>query len=156
MNTKRFIPTIAILTLVLLLGACSRSEPTPAPEPTAAPPPAQANPTIAPEEMPAEEETAPAEEQIAAESNTVHDLIQQIVDPTMESVPNAFGPAPGAVIRLDAPGNQFLEATGLASVEEGTPVQVYDHFEIGSNTRCSPPSCSPNWKKKACSPSTIP
>jgi len=43
--------------------------------------------------------------------------------------------APGAVLLVDSPQGRFLEATGVSSVEEGTPMQVTDAFEIGSITK---------------------
>ena len=43
--------------------------------------------------------------------------------------------APGAVLLVDSPQGRFLEATGLANVEEQTPMQVTDALEIGSITK---------------------
>ena len=43
--------------------------------------------------------------------------------------------APGAVLLVDSPQGRFLQATGISSVEEQTPMQVSDAFEIGSNTK---------------------
>jgi amidase len=137
----------------------AQPEPTAAPEEASAPAAEESAPaeeeaaTSAPEEeaAPAAEESAPAEEETAAPAageeaglsaeavtavtNAVDGLLQQIVDPAMQSIPNALGPAPGAVIRLDAPGLNFLEAAGLASVEDGTPMEADVPFEIGSNTK---------------------
>jgi D-alanyl-D-alanine carboxypeptidase len=46
-----------------------------------------------------------------------------------------FCGAPGAVLLVDSPQGRFLEATGVSSVEEQTPMQVTDAFEIGSITK---------------------
>ena len=46
-----------------------------------------------------------------------------------------FCGAPGAVLLVDSPQGRFLEATGLANVEEQTPMQVTDALEIGSITK---------------------
>jgi D-alanyl-D-alanine carboxypeptidase len=49
---------------------------------------------------------------------------------------NAFAcGAPGAVLLVDSPQGRFLEATGVSSVEEETPMQVTDVLEIGSITK---------------------
>jgi D-alanyl-D-alanine carboxypeptidase len=42
---------------------------------------------------------------------------------------------PGAVLLVDSPQGRFLQATGVSSVEEETPMQVSDAFEIGSITK---------------------
>ncbi len=46
-----------------------------------------------------------------------------------------FCGTPGAVLLVDSPQGRFLEATGVSSVEEETPMQVGDAFEIGSITK---------------------
>ena len=43
--------------------------------------------------------------------------------------------APGAVLLVDSQQGRFLQATGVSSVEEETPMQVTDAFEIGSITK---------------------
>jgi D-alanyl-D-alanine carboxypeptidase len=43
--------------------------------------------------------------------------------------------APGAVLLVDGRAGRFLKATGVAEVENGTPMSVTDAFEIGSNTK---------------------
>ena len=43
--------------------------------------------------------------------------------------------APGAVLLVDSPAGRFLQAYGVASLEDGTPMQTGDRFEIGSNTK---------------------
>ena len=46
-----------------------------------------------------------------------------------------FCGAPGAVLLVDSPQGRFLEATGVSSLEDQTPLQVTDAFEIGSITK---------------------
>lgn len=43
--------------------------------------------------------------------------------------------APGVVLLVDAPEDRYLNAAGVASLEEGTPIQVDDRLEIGSNSK---------------------
>ena len=43
--------------------------------------------------------------------------------------------APGAILLVDSPQGRFLQATGVSSIEDQTPMQVSDAFEIGSNTK---------------------
>jgi D-alanyl-D-alanine carboxypeptidase len=43
--------------------------------------------------------------------------------------------APGAVLLVDGPNGRFLEAAGVADVENLTPMETADQFEIGSNTK---------------------
>jgi heat shock protein HslJ len=45
------------------------------------------------------------------------------------------GAAPGVVLLVDTPDGRYLEATGVADMEDGTPVQVDDILQIGSNTK---------------------
>jgi D-alanyl-D-alanine carboxypeptidase len=48
---------------------------------------------------------------------------------------NSFCDAPGTVLLVDSPHGRFLQATGVSNVEEQTPMQVTDAFEIGSITK---------------------
>lgn len=43
--------------------------------------------------------------------------------------------APGVVLLVDMPEGRYLNAAGVASLEEGTPIQVDDRLEIGSNSK---------------------
>lgn len=43
--------------------------------------------------------------------------------------------APDAVLLVDSPHGRFLKATGVSSVEDQTPMDVSDAFEIGSITK---------------------
>jgi D-alanyl-D-alanine carboxypeptidase len=45
------------------------------------------------------------------------------------------GAAPGLVLLVDTPEGRYLKAAGVSSLEEGTPMQVDDRLEIGSNTK---------------------
>lgn len=65
----------------------------------------------------------------------LHELVQNITDPALMFVPNDFGPAPAAVLCVDAPGFHFQEAIGVTDIETKMPVQTDDRFEIGSNTK---------------------
>ncbi|MEZ4518136.1 MAG: serine hydrolase [Chloroflexota bacterium] len=43
--------------------------------------------------------------------------------------------APGVVLLVDTPDGRYLQAAGVADLESGTPMQVDDILEIGSNTK---------------------
>ncbi|MEZ4769616.1 MAG: serine hydrolase [Caldilineales bacterium] len=43
--------------------------------------------------------------------------------------------APGLVLLVDTPDGRYLRAAGVSNAEEGTPMQVDDRLEIGSNTK---------------------
>jgi D-alanyl-D-alanine carboxypeptidase len=45
------------------------------------------------------------------------------------------GAAPGLVLLVDTPDGRYLNAAGVANLDDGTPIQVDDRFEIGSNTK---------------------
>jgi amidase len=65
----------------------------------------------------------------------LHELLGQMVDPTLAAKPDMYGPAPGAVLLVTGPDFHFLEAAGFADVDKKTPVRPQDRFEIGSNTK---------------------
>ena len=48
---------------------------------------------------------------------------------------NPEGAAPGLVLLVDTPDGTYLKAAGVSSLEDGTPMQVDDRLEIGSNTK---------------------
>ena len=48
---------------------------------------------------------------------------------------NPEGAAPGLVLLVDTPEGTYLKAAGVSSLEDGTPMQVDDRLEIGSNTK---------------------
>lgn len=62
-------------------------------------------------------------------------LLDAMVDPATESEPGSYGPAPGAVLRVDGPDLAFLQYAGFANLEKKIPVQAGDRFQIGSNTK---------------------
>jgi amidase len=45
------------------------------------------------------------------------------------------GAAPGLVLLVDTPDGRYLNAAGVSSLEDGTPIQVDDRLEIGSNSK---------------------
>jgi amidase len=71
----------------------------------------------------------------APNADALHSLLKEMVNPDLESQPDFYGPAPGAVLRVDGPDFHFLEAAGLADLEKKTPVKPDNRFEIGSNTK---------------------
>ena len=48
---------------------------------------------------------------------------------------NPEGAAPGLVLLVDTPEGRYLNAAGVSSIEDGTPMQADDILEIGSNTK---------------------
>jgi D-alanyl-D-alanine carboxypeptidase len=123
------INTILIL-FILLLSACANQEPTATPEPETAVPP-----TTAPE-VEEETETAVSDEEMASLPD---DIVAQLDDFLQSQVytdgADPSTAAPGLVLLVDSPDGQYLQATGVASLEDTTPVQVDDRFEIGSNSK---------------------
>ena len=65
----------------------------------------------------------------------LHNFLIKMVDPALESSPDQYGPAPGAVLLVAGPDFHFLETAGFADLEKKTPVRPDDRFEIGSNTK---------------------
>lgn len=45
------------------------------------------------------------------------------------------GAAPGLVLLVDTPQGRYLKAAGVSSLDDGTPMQVDDRLEIGSNSK---------------------
>ena len=43
--------------------------------------------------------------------------------------------APGLVLLVETPDGRYLNAAGVTNLEDGTPMQLDDHLEIGSNTK---------------------
>ena len=43
--------------------------------------------------------------------------------------------APGLVLLVDTPAGRYLNAAGVANLDDGTPMQIDDILEIGSNTK---------------------
>jgi D-alanyl-D-alanine carboxypeptidase len=45
------------------------------------------------------------------------------------------GAAPGLVLLVDTPDGRYLNAAGFANMEDGTPMEIDDILQIGSNTK---------------------
>ena len=71
----------------------------------------------------------------APNTGDMHNLLLKMVDPALKSLPDAYGPAPGAVLQVNGPDFHFLETAGFADLEKKTPIRPDDRFEIGSNTK---------------------
>ena len=151
--------SIVLLSLLVLFSmvACSDSEPSPMPEP-ATETPADVVPeeevvqsddveddsaetdatneeTIPPTAEPAE--GVDAEETISAELPA--DIVAQL-DAFLESQTYTEGgnprlAAPGLVLYVETPDGQYLNAAGVANLEDGTAIETDDRLEIGSNTK---------------------
>lgn len=72
-------------------------------------------------------------------SNMPEDLVAQL-DAFLQSQVYSDGgdpelAAPGLVLLVDTPAGRYLNATGVANLEDGTPMQIDDILEIGSNTK---------------------
>ena len=79
------------------------------------------------------------EEEDVVSGGLPEDLVAQL-DAFLESqVYNEGGnpklAAPGLVLLVDTPQGQYLNAAGVANLEDGTPMQPTDILEIGSNTK---------------------
>ena len=120
------------------------AEPEPTSEPETAVPP---EPTEAPVEDPtaepmAEPTTAPEAADEPSETGTegsIENLTAQL-DAFLQSQVYAeggipAGAAPGVVLLVDTPDGRYLQAAGVSNMEDGTPMQVDDRLEIGSNSK---------------------
>jgi D-alanyl-D-alanine carboxypeptidase len=144
---KSLILFLAIL--VFLLAACQDD----APAPAAAPQPVEetaAETTEAPAEVAEKTAEAPefeteaeptgGESEASAEMQPLPDEIVIQLDAFLQSQIYSEGAdpaaaAPGAVLLVDTPDGQYLQAAGVASLEENIPIEVDDRFEIGSNSK---------------------
>ena len=150
---KRIAMTIVLM--ALLLVACDTQEPQsaatpaateavpatkPAPEPTVEEPaepteaPTQAPTAVPPTEEPTEE---PAVEtpQDSLPADLVTQLDAFLGSQVYSQSGNPEGAAPGLVLLVDTPDGTYLNAVGLSSLEDGTPMQPDDILEIGSNSK---------------------
>jgi CubicO group peptidase (beta-lactamase class C family)/pimeloyl-ACP methyl ester carboxylesterase len=80
------------------------------------------------------------EEAAGAASGTLPEDIVRQLDAYLQSQVYAEGgnpelAAPGLVLYVETPDGRYLNATGLANLEDGTPIQVDDVLQIGSNTK---------------------
>jgi amidase len=112
--------------------------PTEAP-PTAEPTEQQATPTTVATEPDATDAAPESDAGAAAQSTLPEDLTAQL-DAYLQSQVyseggNPDGAAPGLVLLLDTPQGSYLNAAGVSNLEDGTPLQVDDRLEIGSNSK---------------------
>ena len=136
---KKAIILFFILTALILAG-CQAATPEPTDLPATAAP--LEDPTPQPETTRETEEPkadmAPGDAE-GAYSTLPEDVTAQL-DAYLQSQVYADGgvpegAAPGLVLLVDTPEGRYLEAAGVASLEDGTPIQVDDILEIGSNTK---------------------
>ena len=69
------------------------------------------------------------------DANKLHALVREMVDPSLAAKAGVYGPAPGALVRVDGPDIHFQEMAGFADPDRKITLKVDDHFEIGSNTK---------------------
>lgn len=125
------IATSMVLTILTACTARPSVMPTlaPADAPVVAP---AVEPTIEPTAAPAPAATVPAGELPA-------DVVAQLDTWLNAQVYSEGGDpkaaAPGLVLLVETPAGRYLKAAGVSSVEDGTPMQVADRLEIGSNTK---------------------
>jgi D-alanyl-D-alanine carboxypeptidase len=72
-------------------------------------------------------------------SNMPEDLVAQL-DAFLQSQVYSDGgdpalAAPGLVLLVDTPAGRYLNAAGVANLEDGTPMKIDDILQIGSNTK---------------------
>ncbi len=84
-------------------------------------------------------EQFPSEAEDAASGTLPEDIVGQL-DAYLQSQVYAEGgnpelAAPGLVLLVDTPDGRCLSAAGVSSLEDGTPMQVDDILQIGSNTK---------------------
>lgn len=123
---------------VLFLAGCQVATP----EPTALPATAATSEESAPQPEPTREPSEPGTDR--ADTGTAggllpDDLVTQL-DAFLRSqvfyeggVPE--GASPGLVLLVDTPDVRYLKAAGVANLEVGTPMQVDDILQIGSNSK---------------------
>ena len=145
----RFGTIVSVVSLLALLpGACAGVHPEPTSIPrTTAPQPTEALTTPAPEpvaeETPAVEETTPAggaSALPAAAPDPLPEAVSANLSQYLQGLVYQEGEdpaarAPGLVLLVDTPDGRFLEAAGVSNLEEGTPLDAGDVFEIGSITK---------------------
>ncbi|MFN2137971.1 MAG: amidase family protein, partial [Candidatus Promineifilaceae bacterium] len=110
----------------------------PALEPTAELPAVTAEPAEAAAETPQSEPTEAAPD-TRAPGTLPADLSEQLDAFLLSQVysdgGHPEGAAPGLVLLVDTPDGRYLNAAGVSSLEDGTPMQVDDRLEIGSNSK---------------------
>ncbi len=111
MNLTQCIPMLLMSAALLFVSACAPALPVPQWVPTAEPLAAQ-----------------PV--QGAPDQAALDGILDQWLAPG-----NGLCDAPGAVLLVDSPAGRYLKAGGIASLDDGRPLQTGDRLEIGSNTK---------------------
>ncbi len=133
----------AILLLIIslfVIGACQdqQTDTTESAEPTEILATATAVPTEQPTIGPS---AAPTEASIAEDARgTLPAELTAQLDAYLQSQVyseggNPAGATPGLVLLVDTPEGTYLNAAGVSSLEGGTPMQINDRLEIGSNSK---------------------
>lgn len=101
-------------------------------------------PTAVPVDESPAEEAAPAEpvaeQPTATAASALPEAVTAQLDAYLQSQVYSEGgdyqyATPGLVLLVDTPDGRYLNAAGLANLEDGTPMQVDDILQIGSNTK---------------------
>ena len=129
--SKRFLPILALL--ALLLAACSLQPPVSEPVTSTPAPAITAEDTPEPVSSPQAEGAADEVKALPAETVANLDAFLQQLVYTPGSQPESA--APGIVLLVDTPDGRYLQAAGVASLEDGTPLAPDARLEIGSNTK---------------------
>jgi len=111
MNLTQRIPMLLMSAALFFVSACAPALPVPQWVPTAEPLAAQ-----------------PV--QGAPDQAALDGILDQWLAPG-----NGLCDAPGAVLLVDSPAGRYLKAAGIASLDDGRPLQTGDRLEIGSNTK---------------------
>ena len=128
---------IHFLLAMILLSACDRQageQPTteatavPTEEPIIAEPTAEA--VVEPTAEPAEESAADTTSAAAALPPEWDQLLNDWISPD-----SVICDAPGGVLLVDSPDGRFVQAAGVASLDDQRPLAINDRFEIGSITK---------------------
>lgn len=115
-----------LLILSMLLAACSSGSQKAEVEPTT--------------ELPAEPTVAPVETGNAASESTLSADLTAQLDAFLQSQVYTDGgnpalAAPGLVLLVETPDGRYLNAAGVANLDDGTTMKVDDRLQIGSNTK---------------------
>jgi len=124
MRNKNILLIMAIIGS-LLLGACGKQ-----PQPSFA---------LLDDELPPMTEENNKDDS-AVLSNALSDEVVAQLDEFLQAQiytegANPAAAAPGIVLLVDTPDGRYFQAAGVSSMEEGTPMQVDDRLEIGSNSK---------------------
>jgi D-alanyl-D-alanine carboxypeptidase len=139
---KRITILLLLTFVVVLLATCESHQMRPTPTPVSvAEPTAMAMPAVEPSAAPTalDAEQIPSEAEDAASGTLPENIVGQL-DAYLRSQVYAGGgnpelAAPGLVLYVETPDGRYLNASGLANLEDGTPIQVDDVLQIGSNTK---------------------